>query len=116
MSMVIFFDSHGSPWATCNPNHKGAEAFGPTGAAIPAPGPNFNEAESIGLIDRGEDGDFPVLIPPAGMFQALADLSRREDWVNDPEDHDQIGYERGSIFDSSAPFPARWAWKARLID
>jgi hypothetical protein len=115
-TLVIFFDSHGNPWATCHPNHKGAEAFGPRGAAIPAPGPSFKEADTLGLIDRGEDGDFPVLIPPDGMFEEMAKLARREDQVNDPCEHDQIAWDRGNILDSAGIFPARWAWEARLID
>lgn len=33
MSTVFFLDSHGGLWATCELNHPGAEAFGPTGVA-----------------------------------------------------------------------------------
>ena len=113
---VIFFDSWGCPWATCHPNHKGAECFGPTGAAIPAPGPTFREADNLGLINRGEDGDFPVLTPTPGLIEGLVALNRREDWVNQPEDHDQIVEERLTLFASAGLWPARWAWEARLID
>ncbi len=114
-STTIFFDSWGNPYATCSYDHKGAEAFGPTGAAIPAPGPTWAEALAAGLIDRGEDGDFPVLTPPAGLIEGLVALNRREDWVNQPEDHDQIVEERQALFARAGLWPARWAWEARLI-
>ena len=113
---TIFFDSWGRPHATCSPEHEGAGAFGPRGASIEAPGPRYAEALAAGLIDHGEDGDFPVLIPPPGLVEGLVALNRREDWVNQPEDHDIIVEERLSLFASAGLWPARWAWESRLID
>jgi len=60
--IVCFFDSWGNLWETCSPEDERAEAFGPTGAAAPCPcGPTWAEAQAKGIIDMGEDGDFPVL-------------------------------------------------------
>ena len=31
---TYFFDNSGNLWMTCDPSTEGAEAFGPTGAAV----------------------------------------------------------------------------------
>ena len=116
MNTVIFFDSHGNPWATCSFSQEGAVAFGPTGAAIKAPGPTWLEAEAKGLIDRGEDGGFDILIAPSGLIEQIENLNRREDRCNDPEDHEDIAQERAALFARAGLWPARWAWETRLID
>jgi hypothetical protein len=51
---AVFYDSHGSPWVTCSPDHPEAKAFGPTGTARRSTkAPNWVDAPRL---VRNEDG------------------------------------------------------------
>jgi len=80
---VHFYDSNGTLWQTCSADDTGAVAFGPAGCAKTCvknrgqwneepTGPTWKQALAEGLIDFGEEGDFPILKywgegPPASV-------------------------------------------------
>ena len=57
---TYFFDTHGNLWMTCTADTDGAEAFGPSGAAVQidvahkADETPWSEATRLGLVIRGE--------------------------------------------------------------
>lgn len=66
VSRIRFWDSHGAPWETCDSTEPGAVAFGPRSVARPwTDGPNYSEAKRLGIVDDGEDGDYPTLAETA---------------------------------------------------
>jgi hypothetical protein len=59
---MIFYDSHGAAWQTCDGSDHAAEAFGPTGIARREPGAiTWAEASELGLITADEQTGFHFL-------------------------------------------------------